>query len=486
MSSSSTNNLFPIFLKLEELNLLIVGGGLIGLEKLNAILDNSPKTKIKLVAKEINDDIKKLATEYSNLQLIEKGYEKTDLKGIDIAIAAVSDIQLSQIVKTDAKEAGILLNAADKPSICDFYLGSIVQKGDLKIAISTNGKSPTMAKRVKETLNEVFPNETQEVLENLYKIRESLKGNFEYKVKTLNNLTKNYELPSEAKNETNKIVKTALYSVAIIFLMILGHLFFSFVPIKDIGNAILSNLDANIILYIAGGFIAQMIDGALGMAYGITATTFLLSFGISPAASSASVHASEVFTSGASGLMHLKFGNVNTKLFKSLLIPGVIGAILGAYILSSFEQYNFIIKPLVSTYTLILGAIIIFKALKNEAVKQKIKKIFPLALVGGFLDSIGGGGWGPIVSSTLIARGRNPRYTIGSVNLAEFFIALSSSLTFVTIIGLTHWIIIAGLIIGGVIAAPIAAYLANKIPTKSIMILVGIVVIILSLKRLFF
>jgi siroheme synthase-like protein len=218
MSSSSTNNLFPIFLKLEELNLLIVGGGLIGLEKLNAILDNSPKTKIKLVAKEINDDIKKLATEYSNLQLIEKGYEKTDLKGIDIAIAAVSDIQLSQIVKTDAKEAGILLNAADKPSICDFYLGSIVQKGDLKIAISTNGKSPTMAKRVKETLNEVFPNETQEVLENLYKIRESLKGNFEYKVKTLNNLTKNYELPSVAKNETNKIVKTALYSVAIIFL----------------------------------------------------------------------------------------------------------------------------------------------------------------------------------------------------------------------------------------------------------------------------
>jgi uncharacterized membrane protein YfcA len=228
-----------------------------------------------------------------------------------------------------------------------------------------------------------------------------------------------------------------------------------------------------------------MIDGALGMAYGVTATTFLLSFGISPAASSASVHASEVFTSGVSGLMHLKFGNVNNKLFKSLLIPGVIGAILGAYILSSFEQYNYIIKPLVSTYTLILGVIIIFKALQKDKVRQRIKRIFPLAMVGGFLDSIGGGGWGPIVSSTLIARGRNPRYTIGSVNLAEFFIALSSSLTFVTIIGLTHWTIIAGLIIGGVIAAPIAAYIANKIPTKSIMILVGIVVIILSLKRLF-
>jgi len=229
-----------------------------------------------------------------------------------------------------------------------------------------------------------------------------------------------------------------------------------------------------------------MIDGALGMAYGVTATTFLLSFGISPAASSASVHASEVFTSGVSGLMHLKFGNVNNKLFKSLLIPGVIGAILGAYILSSFEHYNYIVKPLVSGYTLILGVVILAKAIRKDKIRQRIKRLFPLALVGGFLDSIGGGGWGPIVSSTLIARGRNPRYTIGSVNLAEFFIALSSSLTFVTLIGLTHWAIIIGLIIGGVIAAPIAAYLANKIPAKTIMILVGIVVIILSLKRLFF
>ncbi len=150
------------------------------------------------------------------------------------------------------------------------------------------------------------------------------------------------------------------------------------------------------------------------------------------------------------------------------------------------DMRNYIIKPLVSAYTLILAIIIIFKALQKDKIRQRIKRIFPLAMTGGFLDSIGGGGWGPIVSSTLIARGRNPRYTIGSVNLAEFFIALSSSLTFVTIIGLTHWTIIAGLIIGGVIAAPIAAYIANKIPTKGIMILVGIVVIILSLKRLLF
>ena len=222
------------------------------------------------------------------------------------------------------------------------------------------------------------------------------------------------------------------------------------------------------------------------MAYGVTATTFLLSGGISPAASSASVHASEIFTSGVSGLMHLKFGNVNRKLFKNLLIPGVIGAILGAYILTSLENYNYILKPLVSVYTLILGLVIIYKALKKDSIRKRIKRLFPLAMFGGLLDSIGGGGWGPIVSSTLIAGGRNARYTIGSVNLAEFFVALASSITFVTLIGLTHWIIIVGLIIGGCIAAPIGAMLANKIPTKTIMILVGLVVIIISLKRIFF
>lgn len=280
-----------------------------------------------------------------------------------------------------------------------------------------------------------------------------------------------------------------IYSLSIPLLIVLGYVIGYLAPPATIGGFVYNTIqliDATVIWYIVAGFIAQLIDGALGMGYGITATSFLLSFGISPVASSASVHASEVFTSGVSGLMHLKFGNVNTKLFKSLLIPGVIGAILGAYVLASFEQYNYLIRPIVSVYTLILGVVIIFKALRKDKIRQKIKRIFPLAFVGGFLDSIGGGGWGPIVASTLIARGRNPKYSIGSVNLAEFFIALASSLTFVTIIGLTHWLIIAGLIVGGVIAAPIAAYIANKIPKKAVMLLVGIVVIVLSLKRILF
>lgn len=266
-------------------------------------------------------------------------------------------------------------------------------------------------------------------------------------------------------------------------LMIVGHLLFTYLTAEKV-IAVFNTVDSSILYYVLGGFIAQMIDGALGMAYGVTATTFLLSVGITPAAASASVHASEVFTSGVSGYMHLKFGNVNSKLFKTLVIPGVIGAILGAYILSSLEEYAGYIKPIVSIYTLFLGAIIIRKALIKRQEKRQLKKVGWLALFGGYLDSIGGGGWGPIVSSTLIASGRHPKYTIGSVNLTEFFVSLASSITFFTVIGLGYLDVIIGLILGGVIAAPIAARLANKLPVKSMMILVGIVIIIVSLRQI--
>ena len=147
------------------------------------------------------------------------------------------------------------------------------------------------------------------------------------------------------------------------------------------------------LLFVLAGFIAQMIDGSLGMAYGVSATSFLLSFGVSPAASSASVHTAEIFTSGVSGLTHLRFQNVNKKLFKSLLIPGMLGSIAGAYILSSLEEYNYIIRPLVAVYTLILGLAIIRKAVLMQIRKRrKTKNVPALATFGGFMDSIGGGG----------------------------------------------------------------------------------------------
>ena len=486
----STNKLFPVFLKLENFRVLIVGGGKIAGEKISAILANSPATKIKLVAPQISDEIINLTKNHANVTLVNRLFDEADLEEVDFVIVAINNKEKSLEIKYFADRKKLITNVADTPEQCDFYLGSIVNKGDLKIAISTNGKSPTFAKRVKETLNEAIPNDVQLIIDKLHDVRGKLKGNFEYKVNKLNEISalldqKNYT----AKKRLISKKRIIVYSITAPVLIIAGYLFSMYLPPEAIGGyaqKLASSIDSSILLYILAGFTAQMIDGALGMAYGLTATSFLLSVGVPPAASSASVHASEIFTSGVSGLMHLKFGNVNSKLFKTLLIPGVLGAILGAYLLTSLENYNYILKPIISSYTLFLGILIIFKALKKDKIREKIKRIFPLALVGGFMDSIGGGGWGPIVSSTLIAGGRNARFTIGSVNLAEFFVSLASSLTFFTIIGLTHWTIIVGLIIGGIIAAPIAAYLANKIPTKTIMILVGIVVIISSLKRIFF
>jgi siroheme synthase-like protein len=493
------NSLFPIFLKLEQLHVLVVGGGAIGLEKITALVKNSPTTKITLVAKVISPEIKELVQLIPTVTLSEKLFEVNDLDNKDLVIAATGDRTISELIREEATKRKILINVADTPDLCDFYLGSIVQKGDLKIAISTNGKSPTLAKRLKEVFNDALPDDTQTAIDSLNKFRNQLKGDFTEKVKRLNEataiLTSSQNISSlqphlaqtKKKSKSERIRYWSIYVLACFSLMIAGHVLFSYLPLSKIGGYagdLFSQIDATVLIFIAGGFIAQMVDGSLGMAYGLTATTFLLSFGVTPAAASASVHASEIFTTGASGLSHLRFKNVNTKLFKHLLIPGIIGAIIGAYILSSAENYSGYIKPIVSVYTLILGVTIIVKAIRKLNEKKKIKRIGILAFFGAFLDSIGGGGWGPIVSSTLIARGRNVRYTVGSVNLAEFFITLASSVTFFTIIGLQHWSIIIGLIIGGVIAAPVAAYFTSKIPVRAGLITVGIVVIIVSLKNI--
>ncbi|MDH5661939.1 MAG: sulfite exporter TauE/SafE family protein [Elusimicrobiota bacterium] len=236
------------------------------------------------------------------------------------------------------------------------------------------------------------------------------------------------------------------------------------------------------IVYIIVGFVAQIIDGALGMAYGVTSTTFLLSLGIPPVAASASVHTAEIFASGASGLAHLRFGNVDKKLFKKLLIPGIMGGILGAYILTVVPGKT--IKPFIAFYLLIMGLIILRKAFKKIEEKEVKTKLLPLGVSGGFFDAVGGGGWGPIVTSTLVARGHNPRFSIGSVNLAEFFVTIAEVATFLTIIGLVHWQIIVGLIIGGVLAAPLAAYVCRRLPPRALMIMVGLLIVALSIRTI--
>jgi uncharacterized membrane protein YfcA len=248
-------------------------------------------------------------------------------------------------------------------------------------------------------------------------------------------------------------------------------------------NGFVGGFNQEFLVFFLIGVFAQLVDGTLGMGYGATSTSFLLAYGIPPVISSTAVHVSEMFTTGASALSHHRFGNINKKLVKHLLIPGVLGSITGAYLLSDVINGD-IIKPFIAVYMIVLAVIIIRKALKKNIVKKKTKKLGVLAVFGGFMDSVGGGGWGPIVTSTLLGRGRNPRYTIGSVNAAEFAISFASGITFMLFGGIHGWQVIIGLILGGVISAPLAAYLVNKIKRKPMMVAVGILIILLSLKTL--
>ncbi|MCU0467781.1 MAG: bifunctional precorrin-2 dehydrogenase/sirohydrochlorin ferrochelatase [Arcicella sp.] len=183
------NRLFPVFLKLEELNVLLVGGGNVGLEKLSAMLNNSPDAHVKVVADLFRDDLLAYAKDYPNVKLINRKFEFSDLNHVDLVILATDNPDLHASIKRITAERHILCNVADTPDLCDFYLGSIVQKGDLKIGISTNGKSPTMAKRMREFLDDVIPDDIQNLLENLREIRKSIKGDFQEKIRVLNELT---------------------------------------------------------------------------------------------------------------------------------------------------------------------------------------------------------------------------------------------------------------------------------------------------------
>lgn len=239
----------------------------------------------------------------------------------------------------------------------------------------------------------------------------------------------------------------------------------------------------DVLLFIVIGFAAQMVDGAIGMAYGITASTMLLSMGVPPATASASVHAAEVFTTAASGTAHWRMGNVDRKLVARLAVPGMLGGGVGAYILATVPGDS--IRPIVSAYLLVMGVVILWRAIWKTSGEHKTpKQVGVLGLFGGFLDAIGGGGWGAMVTTTLIGRGVTPRMAIGSANLAEFFVTATITATFVATVGLSLWPVIAGLVIGGVIAAPFAAYTTKHLPDQPVMILVGVVVILLSLRTL--
>lgn len=487
-TEETTNQLFPVFIKLNHLQILLVGGGKIALEKLHALLSNFAGAAITIVATNVSDEIKELVEKKDNISIVEKDYEHTDLEGKDLVFVATGNIALAEVIFNDTRSRNLLINVADTPLYCDFYLGSIVKKGQLKIAISTNGKSPTIAKRLKEVLQKAIPDNLNDSINHLHLIRNRLNGDFEKKVKKLNKLT--HVLVNEKQNiAENNIKKAVVISLAAFALMLFGHFFFSYIisfnAIKDALASLYHSIDSKFPVMFIAGFVAQLVDGALGMGYGVASTTILLSAGVAPATISGSIHTAEMFASAASGYSHYKFGNVNKKLFKALVIPGIIGAIAGAVLLWLLdESYGSWVRPALAVYTMFLGLKIIWNVYKNENKKKKFKNYKLLAGTGGFFDSFGGGGWGPIVTTTLITKGRTPRFVIGSVSATEFFVTFASALTFFILLGVTHWQTILGLIAGGLIAAPIAAKLAGKLPRRTAMLLLGALVIFWSLRIL--
>jgi uncharacterized membrane protein YfcA len=237
-------------------------------------------------------------------------------------------------------------------------------------------------------------------------------------------------------------------------------------------------MTADVLLYALVGFVAQLVDGAIGMAFGVISTSVLLALGVPPAVASAGVHAAEVVTTALSGLSHWLYGNVDKRLFLRLAAAGVIGGVIGAYILTQLPGK--IAQPAVAIYLCAMAALIMFKALARRPTVPVTRGVVPLGMAGGFLDAIGGGGWGPIVVSNLVARGNSPRHTIGTVNLAEFFVTLAISIAFFFTIAPTYFLTAAGLVLGGALAAPLAGWMTKRLPSRLLMLMVGLVVLSLG------
>lgn len=477
------NQLFPVFLKLNELQTVLIGAGTIGLEKLNAVLNNSTQARVTVIANDFLPEIHLLAAQHQQVNIVQKTFTDTDLDNADLVIAATGNPELNDYIRQSARDRKLLVNIADKPALCDFYLGSIVQKGDLKIAISTNGRSPTVAKRIKEVLNDGIPNEIDITLKQVSQLRTALNGDFSQKVRKLNKLTAVLIEPKKSAGAQIKNFKWLLWGTIVLSLIVTVTVLW----FKDpAAQAYIRGVDPVFYYFLGAGFVFAMIDGAIGMSYGVTSTSFSISMGIPPASASMGVHLSEIMSNGIAGWMHYRFNNINWKLFRLLLIPGIIGAVLGAYLLSSLENYSNYTKPVVSLYTFILGIVIFRKAFKAGRKKSagKIKKVSFLGFGGGFIDAVGGGGWGSIVLSTLIAGGRSPRFSLGTVKLTRFFIALMSSLTFITMLNGAHWDAVIGLVVGSALAAPIAAKVSDQISTKTIMVTVSIIVMLISVRSI--
>lgn len=292
------------------------------------------------------------------------------------------------------------------------------------------------------------------------------------------------ELTSSRRKVINK------YMVAIFLILLLVLSTYLFLSAEQLTSLQLTLQKDNYMFYwmLLVGFGAEVVAGSMGMGYGVICTSLLLILNVPPAVVSASIHSAEAFTSAAGTVSHWQLGNVNKKLVKALAIPAIIGAVLGALALTYVgEKYAKATKPFIAAYTIYLGIRILQNAFKKKKLNQQKKhsNITALGLIGGFIDSFGGGGWGPLVTGTFIKNGHTPRFVIGSSTFAKCILTVASAVTFIFTIGIHHWNIVAGLLIGGIVTAPFSAMLTSRLPTKKMFVIVGIVVIFCGLVTIY-
>ena len=308
---------------------------------------------------------------------------------------------------------------------------------------------------------------------------------------TIEGITHTHEVVStkqELHSSRRKVINKYMVAIGIVFIGILiAWNFLSAIQITFLQSEL--NKDKHLFYWmLLVGFGAEMVAGSMGMGYGVICTTLLLILNVPPAVVSASIHSAESFTSAAGTISHWQLGNINKKLARALALPAIIGAVAGALLLSYVgEKYAKITKPFIAAYTIYLGIKILQNAFAKKRVSHEKKKsnITALGLIGGFIDSFGGGGWGPLVTGTFIKNGHTPRFVIGSSTFAKCILTVASAITFIFTIGIHHWNVVAGLLIGGIVTAPFSAMLTSKLPTKKMFIAVGIVVIFCGFVTIF-
>ena len=293
------------------------------------------------------------------------------------------------------------------------------------------------------------------------------------------------KIPKKSKIESSNWYRKLVFQLSALFLAtFFGYGFSTIISVQEFQD-LLSQIPREFYGMLLVGFFAQLVDGAVGLGYGVTCATSMMLLGIKSTAISGSIHTAEMFSSGITGYSHYRFGNVNKRLLWWLAGFGIFGAVCGALFLSFLgNQFESITYSILAVYSMFLAARLISIAFRKKIARKKIKKVGLLAFVGGFLDAFSGGGWGPIVTSTLLSSGRRSKFVVGTVSLSEFFVTLSASVVFFSVLGVSHWHIILGLILGGALAAPLAARLAGKLPQKTALLVVAALVIIFSIRIL--